>query len=98
MRLEILNMLAASDRLDEVIERLPKPEGGGLGNALSLVFGVIGAASVIMVIYSGIQMTASAGDAAAVTKARNTLIYSIIGLILAISAYAIVNIVMNKIG
>ena len=90
------------DELDDAAARLPKLPGGGTGtfltNVLSWVFGILGVAAVIMIIYSGLQMTSSAGDAGAVTKARNTLIYSIVGLVVAITAFALVQFVLKEMG
>lgn len=57
---------------------------------------VIGAISVLMLIYGGIRYTLSAGDAAAVTAAKNTILYAIVGIIVAIMAYAIVNFVLTQ--
>lgn len=58
---------------------------------------IIGAVSVIMLIYGGIRYTTSGGNANSVTAAKNTIMYSIIGLVVAILAYAIVNFVVKQI-
>lgn len=52
---------------------------------------IIGAVSVIMLIWGGIRYTTSAGNSSNVTAAKNTIMYAIIGLIIAFLAYAIVN-------
>jgi len=57
---------------------------------------VIGAVSVLMLIYGGIRYTISAGDSKAVTDAKNTILYAIIGIIVALLAYAIVNFVLTS--
>ena len=57
---------------------------------------VIGAVSVIMLIWGGIRYTTSAGNATNVTAAKNTIMYAIIGLIIAFVAYAIVNWVLGS--
>ena len=49
-----------------------------------------------MIIVAGFQMTTSAGDAAKVAKAKNTMLYAIIGLIITLLAYAIVNFVLKS--
>lgn len=56
---------------------------------------ILGAISVIMIIISGIRYTVSNGDTSAVTSAKNTLFYAVIGLVVAILAYAIVNFVVG---
>lgn len=59
---------------------------------------VVGILSVIMLIWGGINYTTSAGDSNKVTTAKNTIIYAVIGLIVAIFAYAIVNYVLANLG
>lgn len=56
---------------------------------------IIGALSVVMLIYGGIRYTISSGDAARVTAAKNTIMYAIVGLIVAFLAFAIVNWVLG---
>ncbi len=57
---------------------------------------IIGAVSVLMLIYGGIRYTISGGDSKAVTDAKNTILYAIIGIIVALLAYAIVNFVLSS--
>lgn len=61
-------------------------------NALLFFIGVV---AVIMIIWAGIQYTTSAGDSNKVATAKNTIVYAVIGLIVAIFAYAIVNFVVS---
>ena len=56
----------------------------------------VGALSVIMLIWGGIRYTTSAGDSNKVQAAKNTVLYAIVGLVIAILAYAIVNMVINR--
>lgn len=56
---------------------------------------VIGAISVIMLIYGGIRYTISAGDAKQIEAAKNTIMYAIIGIVVALLAFAIVNFVLT---
>ena len=51
----------------------------------------VGIISVIMLIWGGIRYATSAGDSNKVTSAKNTILYAIIGLVVAIFAWAIVN-------
>lgn len=57
---------------------------------------IIGAISVIMLIIGGIRYTISSGDSAAVTSAKNTILYAIVGIIVALLSYAIVNFVLGS--
>ncbi|HET6746687.1 MAG TPA: hypothetical protein VFH06_01120 [Candidatus Saccharimonadales bacterium] len=57
---------------------------------------IIGAISVIMLIIGGIRYTVSNGDSAAVTSAKNTILYAVIGIVVSILAYALVNFVVSS--
>ena len=54
---------------------------------------LVGAISVIMLILGGIRYVISGGDQAQVTAAKNTILYAIIGIVVAFLAYAAVNFV-----
>lgn len=56
---------------------------------------IIGAVSVIMLVIGGIRYTISAGDSSAVTGAKNTILYAIVGIVVALLAYAVVNFVIG---
>jgi hypothetical protein len=73
---------------------------GNLGNVIvditnTLLF-IIGAVAVIMIIIGGIRYTLSNGDSAQITSAKNTILYSVIGIVVALLAYAIVNFVITS--
>lgn len=57
----------------------------------------VGIVSVIMLIYGGFRYVISGGDSKKVTDAKNTVLYAIIGLIISILAFAIVNFVITSI-
>jgi len=59
---------------------------------------VIGIIAVIMIILGGISYATSQGDAAKVKKGKDTILYGIVGLVIAILAYAIINFVLEMIG
>lgn len=57
---------------------------------------VLGAIAVIMIIIGGIRYVISNGDSSQITSAKNTIMYSVIGLIVALLAYAIVNFITDS--
>lgn len=57
---------------------------------------VIGAISVIMLIIGGIRYVLSGGDSSAITAAKNTILYAVVGIVVAILAFAIVNFVIGS--
>ncbi len=52
---------------------------------------IIGAVAVIMLIYGGIRYTISGGESASVTAAKNTILYAVVGIIVALLGFALVN-------
>lgn len=58
---------------------------------------ITGAISVLMIIIGGLRYTISAGDQGALTSAKNTILYAVVGLVVSIMAYAIVNFVLSNI-
>lgn len=63
---------------------------------INVVVGVVGIIAVVMMIVGGISFITSQGDASKVTKARNTILYGVVGLIVALLAFAIVNFVLSS--
>jgi hypothetical protein len=57
---------------------------------------IIGAIAVIMIIVGGIRYVTSAGDSSKVKAAKDTIMYSVVGLAVAILAYAIVSFVIRQ--
>lgn len=92
----------AADSLN-MKEHITPPSGvsndlwGTLNSVINVALAVIGFIAVVMIILGGFQYTTSAGDASKVTKAKNTILYGIIGLVVALLAYAIVNFVLDNI-
>lgn len=71
-------------------------EGGLFQTITNVLLFVIGAISVIMLIIGGIRYVLSGGDSSAVTSAKNTILYAVIGIVVAILAYAMVNFVITS--
>lgn len=58
---------------------------------------LIGAIAVAMIVYAGFQYVNSGGDSGKVSAAKNTILYAVIGIVVATLAYAIVNFVVSNI-
>lgn len=71
---------------------------GIFNTIVNVILFLVGAISVIMLIYGGIKYTTSAGDTSKVTSAKNTIMYAIVGLIISILAFAIINFVVGSFG
>lgn len=64
---------------------------------IDILLWIVGVVSVIMIIISGIKYVTSTGDASKVASAKNTLMYAVVGVVVAAFAYAIVNYVYTKV-
>ena len=64
-------------------------------NLLSIILGV---AAVIMIIVGGLKYVTSDGDSNKVSSAKGTITYAIIGLVIAILAKPLVNLVLGAFG
>lgn len=60
-----------------------------------LIF-LVGAISVIMLIFGGLRYVVSTGEKGRVEDAKNTILYAVIGIVVAILAYAIVGFVTGS--
>lgn len=67
-----------------------------IATIVNVLLFIIGAISVLMIIIGGILYAVSAGDSGQVTKAKNTILYAVVGLVIAFLAYAIVNFVVLR--
>lgn len=68
-----------------------------LNTIINVVIGIIGFVAVMVIILGGVQYTTSAGDSGKVKKAKDTIMYGIIGLIVALMAYSIVNFILSNV-
>jgi hypothetical protein len=57
---------------------------------------VIGAIAVVMIVVGGLRYTISHGDSSQIKAAKDTILYAVVGLVVAILAYAIVNFVITS--
>lgn len=92
----------AADPAGEIEKGITASGGGGqptLGEQIETVVNVLlfvlGAIAVIMIVIGGIRYATSNGDSGSIKTAKDTILYAVIGLIVAIMAYAIVNFVVK---
>jgi type IV secretion system pilin len=63
---------------------------------INTILVVIGMISVIMIVVGGFRYTTSNGDSAAIKTAKDTILYSVVGLVVAIMSFSIVNFVVGR--
>ena len=69
--------------------------GGIIKTIVEVLLMAVGAISIIMIVIGGILFALSSGDAQKAAKARSTILYAVVGLIVSIFASAIVNFVFD---
>lgn len=81
------------------VDSLPKNDASPdmLQRILSLALTIIGSVALLIVALAGFKYVTSRGDPQAVAKAKNAIIYALIGLIVTILAQVIVVFVINKV-
>lgn len=70
--------------------------GGILKNVINTMLFLAGSIAVIMIVVGGIRYITSDGDPGAASKAKNTIIYALVGIVVAVMSYAIVNFVIER--
>ena len=64
---------------------------------INAVIGVLGLVCVVVMIIGGVNYMISSGDAGKVKKAKDTILYGLIGLVVCVLAFALVNWVIGSI-
>ncbi len=72
-------------------------DGGTIDTVLRVVFGIAGAIAVIMVTIGGLQYVLSQGNPQSTAKAKDTILYSLVGLVIVIFGYFIVGFVAGRV-
>lgn len=92
-----------ADAKTQVLQGINVFQGGptdlkvSISNIVNVFLFILGAVAVIMIIIGGFRYVVSGGESGAITSAKNTIFYAVIGLVVAILAYAIVNFVVTNI-
>lgn len=83
------------------LSSLPNPGGVATGNIIQIIlqdlFGVVGALSLLFLIIGGFRYILSGGEPQNSAAAKGTILYAIVGLIIAIVAESIVALVLGKV-
>lgn len=76
---------------------LANGDGSLIQTVINVMLYAIGVISVIMLIIGGFRYVVSGGQKESVTAAKNTILYAIVGLLVALFAYAIVHFVLQMV-
>jgi hypothetical protein len=77
------------------LDTLPQTQatGGAVQTVIQIVIGVLGAVALLIITIAGLQYVLSEGDPQKAARAKNAIIYAVVGLVIAILAQAIVTFV-----
>jgi hypothetical protein len=91
-------LFTLADSMSKVKADLPHADTSSaqISNILSVVFGVLGAIALLMIVISGLRYITSAGDPQKASKAKDGIIYALVGLMLALFAQGIVVFIVNR--
>jgi type IV secretory pathway VirB2 component (pilin) len=89
---------------ERFIAAVPAPDGiitqsadnATLHNIFNVVLGLAGAVAVAFIVFGGIKYMLSQGEANEVKKSKDTILYAIIGLVVVIVSFMLINYVIGK--
>lgn len=70
---------------------------GTIKSVGNIIIFITGAVAVLMIIIGGLRYTLSGGDQGSINGAKNTIMYAVVGLVVSVAAYAIVNLVLSNV-
>lgn len=69
---------------------------GELQTVLQIVFGIVGALALLMIVISGLRYVLSGDNPDRAGRARSGIVYALVGLVIALTAEAIVTFVIKN--
>ncbi len=72
--------------------------GKDIKNITNLLLFLVGVIAVIAIVISGLRFVTANGNQDQVTSARNGVLYAVVGIVVALMAYAIVYFVVDNLG
>jgi len=93
--MQLFNTLAQTLSADEL--NIPKVDGTtGIADILGIVYFIAGIVAVIVIIIAGYIYTTSGGDAGAVKRAKNMILYAVVGIVVIALAFTITQFVAGR--
>lgn len=94
-----LEFLAAKLKAGDVgVPNAGVDENTILNNILGAAFFFFGIVAVLTIIFAGIMYVTSGGDAENVKRAKNAILFGVVGLIVTLLAFSIVGFILNWFG
>lgn len=81
------------------VDNIPKVQlnAATIGAILSTVFTLVGGLAILFLLVGAVRYVTSNGDQSQLTQAKNTILYAIIGIVVSLSAFAIVQFVVGQV-
>jgi len=97
----------SADTVSDLKDGVTGSGGGGAKNSsnrlpiviktvVNILLFFVGAFAVIMIVIAGFRFVTANGDSNTVSSARNTILYAVIGLVVAFMAFALVNFITRQ--
>ena len=94
---ELLTTLAVGANVNKVGNNTDSDLSNSVVPIINAVIGILGLVCVVVMIIGGVNYMTSAGDAGKVKKGKDTILYGLIGLVVCVLAFALVNWVIGSI-
>ncbi len=89
--LDPLGNICSSNPDSEVCKSKDDNANELIGTIVNTLLFLVGALSTVMIIVGGIFYVISNGDSGKIARAKNTITYAVVGLVVAFVAFAIIN-------
>ncbi|OJU88127.1 hypothetical protein BGO17_04120 [Candidatus Saccharibacteria bacterium 49-20] len=89
--LDPLADVCSSDPDNAVCKNKEEDANDLIGTLVNTLLFLVGALSTVMIIVGGIFYVISNGDSGKIARAKNTITYAVVGLVVAFVAFAIIN-------
>ena len=91
------NLFLLLAQLNSKPSHLPAASTNGLlQTGFNIILGIAGALAIFWVAFGAFRLVTSNGNPDSVSKARSTILYAIVGLVVVMIAFSIVNFVANR--
>lgn len=92
------NILAATELFPKP-SAVPQVQANSdlVASVMKVMFTTAGIVAVLIITIAAFQYVLSQGDPQKTTKAKNTILYAVVGLVIAIAGYSIVAFVIGKV-
>lgn len=92
-----MKYFAVLNLIDNSKANLPQANDNAVKIILTDIFVLMGALAFFMIVVAGLRYILARGNAEKIERAKNQIMYALIGLVIAILATTIVNIVMGRV-